>query len=120
MDNENLPPLIALQKWKLWIWGTFFAIAGLGYLIPDRLASAFAIAPVAINLGSLVITFVAFGGALLSIRCPQCGLSLAWYGLSHKSIGGWLSWLLDVNVCPKCEFPHKSGCCNSEDQQGKA
>lgn len=108
IDDGSLQPLIAHQKWKLWIWGVLLAVAGLGFLMPDRLGAALAIDPSLIDLGAVFISFVALVGASLSIRCPQCGLSLAWYGLSHKDLGGWLSWLLSVGVCPRCGFQSKA------------
>lgn len=115
--NKASPPLIASQKWKLWIWGLFFAIAGLGLLIPDRLAVIFSISPIAINIGAGLIGFLALGGVSLTIRCPQCGLRLAWYSLSHKSISGWLSWLLEVTSCPQCAFSDKITSRNSKNRK---
>lgn len=95
---------IEKKKWKLWVWGILLVVAGLGFVIPDQIATAFETIPIIINLGAILISFVVIVGASLSIRCPQCKLSFVWYALTHKSIGGWLSWLLEVKVCPQCKF----------------
>lgn len=112
MTNDKLRPLVTLQKWKLWVWGGLFAVAGLGLLVPDKIAPALGTIPVVINLAAVLMSFIALAGASLSIRCPQCGLSLVWHGVSQKNIGGWLSWLLEVNTCPRCGFHFRGG--NSE------
>jgi len=104
MANDFSETLIAKQKWKLWLWGCVLVVAGLGFLFPMKFAQIFAVDPIAINLAALSLTLAALVGASLSIRCPKCGLSLVWHGLSQEKIGEWLSWLLNVRVCPRCGF----------------
>jgi DNA-directed RNA polymerase subunit RPC12/RpoP len=104
MNDDKLLPLITSQKWKLWVWGGLLAVAGLGLFTPDRFASVLGTQPIVINCVAVLASFIALAGASLSIRCPQCGLSLVWHGISQKNIGGWLSWLLKVRTCPQCGF----------------
>src|SRR3989344_7172998 len=99
-DNYSIP-LIATQKWKLWIWAGLIIMAGMGFLFSNQLASIFAINLLAVNIGSILVSFAAIVGASLSIRCPQCGLSLVWHGLSQKNIGEWLLWLPGGSKYPR-------------------
>jgi hypothetical protein len=38
-----------------------------------------------------------------AIRCPNCGARWVWLGISGKSPGRWLDWLLNQSSCPKCK-----------------
>ena len=38
-----------------------------------------------------------------AIRCPDCGARWLWLGVSGKSAGHWLPWLLNQSNCPKCK-----------------
>lgn len=34
--------------------------------------------------------------ACLSIRCPECRLSWAWYAVTKQNLGEWIPWLVSV------------------------
>lgn len=104
MSDDKLIPLVVPQRWKLWIWGAMLALSGLGALAPDRLAPVLGVVPALMALMADALAVIALAGAAVSIRCPRCGLSLVWHGLTKKSAGAWLSWLLDVDTCPQCGY----------------
>lgn len=100
--SSNLPALVAQQKPRLWIFGVLLGLAGLAFLFTEQIASVINIAAVSVQLAALAITFGVLAGAFSAIRCPHCGLRLVLYAMSHKGVGEWLQWLLDVQTCPKC------------------
>ena len=102
MNEINSPTLVASQEWKLWLFGGLVAVAGLGFLFIDGIASGFGVDPFVVRLGTLSLTFGTLATALLSVRCPHCGLRLVMYATSRQSIGQWLHWLLTVRSCPRC------------------
>lgn len=104
--GHDLPTLVAPQKKKLWLFGGMFAIAGIGFLFTDEIAQVLRVAAVSVRLGTLLLTFGALAAAFLTIRCPNCGLRLVLYAMSHKGVGEWLQWVLSVKTCPRCGLPH--------------
>lgn len=100
--ENDLPTLVALHEKKLWLLGGMLAVAGIGYLFTDEIAQALGFAAVAIQLGTLLLTFGALAAAFLTIRCQNCGLRLVLYAMSHRGVGEWLQWLLTVKACPRC------------------
>lgn len=108
MSESNFKLLIAKQKWKFVMCGVWLLIAGIGFLATERLSVVFSIPAVLINFGADAVVLLVLIGAVLSIRCPKCGLSLVWFAITTKSIGGWISWLFEVNTCPRCGF-HDGG-----------
>ena len=105
--ESNLPTLVAPQKKKLWLIGGMLAIAGIGFLFTDEISQILGATAVAVRLGTLVLTFGSLAVAFLTIRCPNCGLRLVLYAMSHKGMGKWLEWLLTVKTCPRCGLPHE-------------
>lgn len=99
--NES-PALLAPQRWKLWLFGGLAAAAALGLLFNDGIARVLDVDPLVVQLAILLPSFSIFGAALLSVRCPHCGLGLVAYAMSHQSAGHWLNWLLAVKNCPQC------------------
>lgn len=99
---------IALQRSKLWLWAAVLAMSGVCTFAPVQLSRFVGASAVSITLAGIALGVVALLGVSLSIRCPRCGLSLAWYALSKQSHSAWLSWLLDVQTCPRCDFEYAS------------
>jgi hypothetical protein len=101
-------PLIAPQRSKLWLWAAVLALSGVCLFAPEQLSRVVGASAVGVMLSGIALGAVALLGVSLSVRCPRCGLSLAWYALSKQSHSAWLSWLLDVQTCPRCSFEHAS------------
>jgi hypothetical protein len=66
------------------------------------------VSPVMVSLAAVALGCIALVGATLSVRCPSCGLNLAWYAPSKQAYHSWLSWLLDIKVCPRRGFSHSA------------
>lgn len=107
MSRTSHPQLVAPQRWKLWFWATGLAIAALGLFCSALVGAALGIDPTLLQIGGTLAGLFVLVGASLSVRCPSCRLSLVWHALSKHSHDRWLSWLLDVNVCPRCGFKHE-------------
>jgi hypothetical protein len=97
-------PLAAPQRWKLWLWAVALCMSGACLFAPEQLSRVFGASEAHFTLYGIALGFVALLGISLSVRCPSCGLSLAWYSLSKQSHSAWFSWLLDVETCPRCSF----------------
>ncbi len=117
MINQNIPPLVASQQWKLWVCGILLAVGGVANIFPDKLTAIFGVDSSVIVLFSLILAFAGFIGAALWIQCPQCGLKLFWYSVSLQDSNNWLAWLFSVKVCPRCEFPKGSMCGDASDSK---
>jgi len=101
--SKNEPPtLLTSQRWKLWLFGGLAAAAALGFLFNDGIGRVLGVDPLVVQLAILLPTFSIFGAALLSVRCPHCGLRLVPYAMSHQGVGQWLNWLVTVKNCPQC------------------
>lgn len=100
--------LIAPQRSRLWLWATVLAVSGACAFAPEQLSRTVGIDVVYVMLSGIALGVVALLGASVSVRCPRCSLSLAWYALSKQNHSEWLSWLLDVRTCPRCSFAHTS------------
>ncbi len=48
----------------------------------------------------LVATGFVYG--ILALRCPHCGLKLAWYAYTKLPAGQSTRWLDQANKCPRC------------------
>jgi hypothetical protein len=48
----------------------------------------------------LVATGFVYG--ILAIRCPHCGLKLAWYAYTKLPAGESTGWLDQADKCPRC------------------
>jgi predicted RNA-binding Zn-ribbon protein involved in translation (DUF1610 family) len=83
-------------------------VCGIGLFVPNQIASVVGLNPVVVTLSAVALGFIVLASASLSVRCPACGLSLAWFALSKQAHHSWLSWLLDAKVCPRCGFSHSS------------
>jgi len=101
-------PLIAGQRWKFQLGAVALCVLLVGMFAPDAIARLAGTERAAVTLATTAFGFLALVGFALSVRCPSCSLSLAWYALSKQSHGAWLSWLLDVEVCPRCGYSHSS------------
>lgn len=102
MSDGSHVTLVAPQRWKLWICAAAVAAVGACYIAPDTLAALFGMSPAMLKLAASLAGLVVLVGACLAVRCQACGMSLVWHGVSTKSANNWLSWLLDVQTCPRC------------------
>lgn len=100
------PSLIEPQRWKLWLLAALLIVSGVGLFAPAVVASLVGSGPALVNLAAVALGCFVLVGAALSVRCPACGLSLAWYALSKQAHHSWLSWLLDTKACPRCGFSY--------------
>ena len=101
--------LVSHQRWKLWLCGGGVALVTLGFAANTIIGRQIGIEPALVSLAASALGLVVLVAASLLIRCPSCGLSLVWYGVSKQSANAWLSWLLGAEVCPRCGFQHRSG-----------
>lgn len=102
MSNESYVALVAPQKWKLRLCGVAMAAVSTCYVAASLLADWFGINRTLLTLGATAGFLSVLIGACQSIKCPSCGLSLVWHGVSKKSASNCLVWLLDVRTCPRC------------------
>ncbi len=102
-------PLVTPQRWKLWLCAVMLVVCGASFYAPEQISHAVGFASVFVTLGGIAMGLLTLAVASLSVRCPSCGLKLAWYALSKQAHHAWLSWLLTVEVCPRCHFSHSSG-----------
>ena len=65
-------------------------------------------------LAGICLAALGFAFACLAIRCPSCGARWVWMGVSGKSSGQWLSWLLSQSKCPACGSDAQSRAINPE------
>lgn len=89
------------QRWKLGmafgglLIGGVIMFSGLSLLASNQ-AAVFAV------LGGIGFGVAGFVYGCTAIRCPNCGARWVWLGVSGKSSGQWLNWLLNQSSCPKC------------------
>ncbi|MFL6678825.1 MAG: hypothetical protein ACJ8IK_10830 [Burkholderiaceae bacterium] len=102
MSDGSRVTLVAPQRWKLWVCAAAVAAVGACYIVPDTLAALFVTSSAMLKLAASLAGLVVLVGACLAVRCQACGMSLVWHGVSTKSANDWLSWLLDVQTCPRC------------------
>jgi hypothetical protein len=105
--------LFSSQSYKIKFLSILAAISFICLFFPNEIAGICGLDKTTVSLlatASGLIIFICF---CLTIRCPSCKLKLVFYALTNKKSNIWLSWLLDLKVCPKCGFanPH----CNRED-----
>ena len=101
--------LVSRQRWKLWLFGVAVGVIALGFLTSTVIGRKLNVEPALVNLVCTFLGLLTLIAASLLIRCPSCRLSLVWYGVSKQPHQTWLSWLLDVQACPKCNFQHREG-----------
>jgi hypothetical protein len=94
MKAASPAPLISAMRGRLWLASGLLALGGAALCMPSPMAQA--AGPL---LGSLALLL-----ALVSLRCPSCGMNLFRHPVSKHTIGRWLSWLLDVRECPVCHY----------------
>ena len=89
------------QWWKLGLaFGGFFVggiliLGGLTVIASNQTA-------ILVVLAGIVFGVASFVYSCSAIRCPSCGARWVWLGISGKSTGQWLNWLLNQSSCPKC------------------
>ena len=55
-------------------------------------------------LSTVVAAFVVALWLCLAIRCPRCKARIVWIAVHEHATGKWLSWLLTLTTCPRCNF----------------
>jgi len=98
--------LVASQQWKLWICAFAVGLLGFFQIAPAWLIGLVELSEPVVLLGTatacVVIVFAAG-----SIRCPACRLALVWHAMQEQPVSRWLSWLLRVQSCPRCDSSQK-------------
>lgn len=102
MSDGSHETLVAPQRWKLWMCAAAVIAVGACYIAPETLAALVEMSPAMLKLAASLAGLLVLVGVCLAVRCPACGVSLVWHGVSTKSANDWLSWLLDVQTCPRC------------------
>ena len=102
MNSSPSAPLIASQKWKLWLSACLLLAAAACLFFPAALGRSLGAESILVNLAGVALGIATLVVASLLVRCRSCGLSLMWYALRKQSHSAWLAWLLDVRACPKC------------------
>lgn len=91
------------QWWKLIL--AFCGILAGGFLMfGGRLVLGSTQTAVFVVIGGVFLGLASFVYGCFAIRCPNCGVRWVWLGVSGKSSGQWLEWLLNQSSCPKCEY----------------
>ena len=104
----RLGKLVGPQSWKLWLCALLLAFAGVASFASSPVGRIIGVEPALVGLVASALALVVFSLAAWSIACPSCGLRLAWYAVSKKPLGQWLSWLLDAESCPRCHHAGKA------------
>lgn len=102
MREESFVTLVKPRRWKLWLCALAVAALGACYVWPTALATFFDTNSTMLKIASSPAGLIVLVGACLMIQCRACGLSLVWHGMSTKPANDWLTWLLDVQTCPRC------------------
>ena len=97
--------LVAAQSWKLRLSFVLLAIGGVCNFAAQPIARVIGVDPGLLLVFGVLLSIVALTFAAMSVRCPSCGLRLFWFAVSKKSVGAWLSWLLQLESCPRCHYP---------------
>lgn len=91
------------QMWKFYLFNFFLVLSvvllyfGFYYIEDTKFG-------VSLILLSLFVGLFGFAFSSFSIRCPSCRLRWMYWAVKTKNNNGWLSWLLNVKKCPKCNF----------------
>ena len=111
MNQSPASPLVGPQMWKLWLSLAGLVAAGLGLYAPRFLGGTLGADPALVSVMSVVAGLGVFIAAWVSVRCPECRLSLVGHALSNQSHTAWLAWLITVQECPRCQYssPRKNG-----------
>ena len=104
MSDASSPPLISAMRGRLWRVGGLAALTAAALWTPSLIARAVGVEPVIITMAGTLLGCLVLLLAVVSLRCPSCGMSLCWHAVSKHSVGQWLNWLLDVQECPTCHY----------------
>lgn len=104
MNQKPSSPLVASQRWKLWLSALGLLVAGIAMVAPSWIAALLGIEAMYIILGTSLTGIAVLLGTCAAVRCPACGLPLVGHALSHQAHDVWLAWLISVQVCPRCGF----------------
>ena len=111
MNQPPAAPLIGPQMWKLRGYFAGALAAGLGLYAPTFLGHALGVNPALVSVVSVVAGLGVFMASWVSVRCPECRLSVVGHALPNQSHTAWLAWLITVRECPRCRYspPQKNG-----------
>jgi predicted RNA-binding Zn-ribbon protein involved in translation (DUF1610 family) len=101
---SNHVPLLAAQRWKLWLAFAVILAAGAFMWFDAWFSTVLQLPRYVPTLIGTSLGLVALLVACLSIRCPSCGKRFVWHALSTMPSHSWLEWLLVESTCPKCGF----------------
>jgi hypothetical protein len=112
--NRNEPPrLVAIQGWKLWVYGLLIVLSALCLLMPNASSRVLGVDDLPVQIVAALALIVVFVVIARSSRCPRCRSNLLLYAMTNEHAGMWLHWLLKVATCPKCGYQkgglHPSG-----------
>jgi hypothetical protein len=88
--------LVKRQRWKLWLCALAVAAVGACCMWATPVATLFGMNSTILELAASLAGLIVLVGGCLAVRCPACGLSLVWHGISTQPANDWLAWLLDV------------------------
>jgi DNA-directed RNA polymerase subunit RPC12/RpoP len=100
----NHAPLLAAQRWKLWLAFAAVVVSGALMWFDAWFSSALKLQRYAPTLIGTGLGLVALVAACLAVRCPSCGKRLLWHALSTMPSHAWLEWLLSETTCPRCGY----------------
>jgi hypothetical protein len=98
-----------IQQWNPWIPGCLVAAAVVLNFAPVTVAAIVPVSSIYIeSAGAALFVIVVIGiVSLRASRCRHCNYNLLLYAWRHKSAGGWLIWLKNVESCPDCGYTHR-------------
>lgn len=58
-----------------------------------------------LQLPAAVVALLGVAYLCISVRCPRCGAKWIWMAISGRLSSSSTTSLLDLQACPRCEFP---------------
>jgi len=92
------------QMWKLYLSFILLLLGSasiFGSIISAKTTSYSLMA--ILIFGGLIVSLSSLIFVIVSVRCPNCKAPWFWQGISGKSPGSWLLWLMSQTECPKCK-----------------
>ena len=83
------------------VFFTGVALAAIAKWVADSASFQTAIS---IGVGGAALAIISAFYAVLSVRCPGCGLRWVGWSISNQAHTQWLHWLYRFTECPKCGY----------------